>query len=95
MARNSSESCSGLDKNFFYISPFGDIQLCPAIPVSFGNIRAEGLDSILNRMWSHEISKTKCRGCIMNDEGFRKKFPELWQDKTELPINAYESKKKH
>lgn len=89
MLRNSSKRCSSLDKNFFYISPFGDIQLCPAIPVSFGNLRQEKLDIILKRMWDHRISKTKCRGCLMNDEGFRRRFPVLWQEKAQLPIDAH------
>ncbi len=89
MLRNSSQKCSSLDKNFFYISPFGDIQLCPAIPVSFGNVRHGKLESILTGMWGHQISKVKCRGCLMNDPEFRKRFPVLWQGKADLPIDAY------
>lgn len=89
MLRNSSKRCSSLDKNFFYVSPFGDIQLCPAIPVSFGNVRHGKLEAILKRMWDHEISKIKCRGCLMNDQNFRKKLPALWQEKASLPIDAY------
>lgn len=89
MIRNSSERCSSLDRNFFYISPFGDIQLCPAIPFSFGNVRQNKLGSILDKMWNHPISKIQCVGCLMNNEEFRNRYFVLWEKEGSSPFDVY------
>lgn len=50
--------CYALRKEFFYISAYGDVQACPFIPISFGNIREEPLKNILKRMWSVDLFTT-------------------------------------
>lgn len=91
MMKNSSEKCSALDRHFFYISPFGDIQLCPAIPISFGNIRKAKLNEILSLMWDHPASKIQCHGCLVNDSFFREQYNLLSEDGS-LPIDAQKIK---
>jgi MoaA/NifB/PqqE/SkfB family radical SAM enzyme len=91
MLRNSSKRCSSLDKNFFYISPFGDIQLCPAVPLSFGNIRHHDLSSIVKKMWAHPTSNIKCEGCLINNKVFRDRYFSKITEKNNLPISAYET----
>ena len=90
MARNASKRCSALDKNFFYISPMGDVQLCPAIPIVFGNIRNVELPTIVNKMWNHYLAIMECEGCLMNDVLFRSKYSFIWKEKGRIPIDIEE-----
>jgi len=47
--------CAALEKRFFYITAYGDIQPCCFFPVNFGNIRKESIKKIVSRMWNSEI----------------------------------------
>jgi len=49
--KNIGRICPSLQKKFFYISPYGEIQPCPFVPLKFGNIRLEKLDNLLKKMW--------------------------------------------
>ena len=42
--------CAFLDNEFFYISPSGEVQPCPYLPVSFGNLTEAPLRGILREM---------------------------------------------
>ena len=69
----SGEKCEAAAGRTAYISPYGDIQLCYAVPFSFGNIRADGLKRSLERMRPHDLLKAvPSSGCPMNDPAFRK-----------------------
>ncbi|GAH88598.1 unnamed protein product, partial [marine sediment metagenome] len=47
----SSSQCRGIADNvYFYISPYGDVQPCCFMPLTFGNTREEPLKTILERM---------------------------------------------
>lgn len=64
--------CPSLQKKFFYISPYGEVQLCPFIPLKFGNIRAEKLTGIINKMWQEGIFKENLsKECPMNQPRLR------------------------
>ena len=55
--------------SYFYVSCYGEVQPCPFVPVQFGNIRDESLESILSRMWSHKAFRgmnDKCLGCNLS-----------------------------
>ena len=54
------KSCAALQKDFFYISPYGEIQPCPFVPLSFGNTRKRPLQENLNTMWQHPIFNDAC-----------------------------------
>lgn len=70
--------CSAMNKLSFFISPYGDIQPCIYVPVSFGNIKQEPLGKIIKKMWSSRIfSKLKYgkyRSCPFNNKAFVKKI---------------------
>lgn len=72
-------SCAAFKRERFYVSAYGDVQPCPLIPISFGNIREEPLKSILKKMWNSEMFGNH-RGyydCPMNDKNFRQKHIKL------------------
>lgn len=66
--------CWSKNKKLLYISPYGEVQPCPYIPFSFGNIREESLSSILERMWKHPMFKIKSKECLMNNKEFRERY---------------------
>jgi len=70
------KKCSAIEKNLIYVSPYGDIQPCPAIPVSFGNLLNEPMLKIVKRMMSHPFytKHSDCSRCLMNDKKFREQY---------------------
>ncbi len=72
--KESNRFCSSLQKKFFHISCYGEVQLCPFVPLSFGNLRFDTLKNILEKMWSHNIFFTDYEGCLMNNPEFREKY---------------------
>ena len=85
----TSGQCRGLADNvYFYISPYGDVQPCCFMPVTFGNIREEPLNTLLEKMWGHSMfseSWTK-RMCPMIDGEFRKKYIDTIPKDGKLPF---------
>ncbi len=85
----SSSQCRGIADNvYFYISPYGDVQPCCFMPLTFGNTREEPLKTILERMWGHPMmceSWTK-KECPMLNEEFRSKYIETIPPKSKLPF---------
>jgi MoaA/NifB/PqqE/SkfB family radical SAM enzyme len=76
MVKREGKGCSAIEKNLIYISPYGDVQPCPAIPVTFGNVRSERFTVIVKRMMEHVFYKKHkyCTSCLMNEDSFRKKY---------------------
>lgn len=76
MVKSRGKGCSAMERNLVYISPTGDVQPCPAIPVSFGNIRKKKLSEIAASMDGHPFFAKygKCSMCLMNEPGFREKL---------------------
>lgn len=93
MINKKWKGCSAIDRNIIYISPYGDIQPCAAIPVTFGNIRDEGIDNIVKRMEGHSFFKKfkSCKTCLMNDNTFRHIYY-LNKITSALPIDVQEFK---
>jgi MoaA/NifB/PqqE/SkfB family radical SAM enzyme len=84
----SSSACAGVaGKAYLYISPYGEVQPCCFIPLSFGNIRDESMSTILDRMWKHPMYKHKCMGteCPMLNGSFRKDYIDTIPQGTKLP----------
>jgi len=85
----SSSQCRGMtNKEYIYISPYGDVQPCCFMPLSFGNIREEPLKTILERMWKHPIYSESSifKECPMLSEKFRKKYIDTIPSDTKLPF---------
>ena len=62
--------CIAKNKRLFYVSPYGEVQLCHYVPISFGNVREEPLDKILKKMWESPIYKLPRKPCLMRDGSF-------------------------
>lgn len=70
---SAERSCAFLKKEFFYISPYGEVQPCPYFPVSFGNARNETLNSISCRMFEDTLfSMVRYARCASTDPLVRK-----------------------
>jgi len=70
-----SFKCTSLGKANFYISAYGDVQPCCFIPLSYGNLRQEKLEQILERMWGSEMyGKSDYSDCPVNSDYFRKSY---------------------
>jgi MoaA/NifB/PqqE/SkfB family radical SAM enzyme len=93
MVMTRGKQCSALKHNLIYISPYGDLQPCPAIPISFGNVLHDSIEDIAIRMVSSPIFKKhkSCDACLMNSRDFRDSFFVNRQNK-ELPLHAEEFK---
>ncbi|MBI4846235.1 MAG: radical SAM protein [Candidatus Omnitrophica bacterium] len=80
--------CSALKKQLIYVSPNGEVQPCPAIAVSLGNILSEGK---LGRIFNKPIVKqfySKYSGidsCLVNTEQFRRSYYPI-NDEAVLPL---------
>ena len=67
--------CIAREKEFFYITCYGDVTPCCYVPLAFGNVRNEALISIIKRMWNHDIYELATKaGCLMNEKAFRDKY---------------------
>ncbi|MBF0331207.1 MAG: radical SAM protein [Candidatus Omnitrophica bacterium] len=78
--------CEALNRKMLYVSPYGDVQLCYAVPFSFGNIRKESFEAIVKRMWASKFfnSIDNNYDCVMNNPVFRAEFAKL-EGKAETP----------
>ena len=58
--------CPAFQKEYLYISCYGEVQPCCFVPVTFGNIREEPLAAVVQRMWKSTMfagDNDKCLGC--------------------------------
>ncbi len=67
--------CEAIRGHLIYVDPFGNVGLCPAIPVTFGNIRNMDLKSIWLGMKKKSIFSYNKKGCPLNDKAFEKYIP--------------------
>ena len=66
--RTRGKFCPALKKQFFYISPYGEIQPCPFFPLFFGNVTTQSLEKLLKDMWRNKIFNGKFKGdCPINE----------------------------
>lgn len=86
--KDTSFSCAAFEENFFYVSAYGDIQLCCYLPVTFGNVREESLEKIIKKMWKSKIFifHEKYKDCPVNNQYFVDKCTKLIELKGNYPI---------
>jgi MoaA/NifB/PqqE/SkfB family radical SAM enzyme len=57
--------CPAFKREYVYISPYGEVQPCCFVPLHFGNVRDDSLETILDRMWGNKLfhgSDDQCLG---------------------------------
>lgn len=71
--------CTAGLRAIVYVSPYGDVQPCPAVPVSFGNIRDGGILPAARLMWRSGLLPVldKELKCPTNSQEYRDKCLEL------------------
>jgi len=90
--RKGRKVCEALGRKMLYVSPRGDVQACYAVPVSFGNVRAEPVAGIIRRMWKSPFFNSiasEC-DCVMNNPLFRERYMSVIKEARELPV-SYDS----
>lgn len=80
------KQCGIFTKSTCYISPYGEVQPCPFMPLSFGKIKETPLPILLDRMWSHKIFDVEYRNCLILNEGFRKIIQSALKNSQDLPL---------
>jgi len=66
------QMCGIINKATFYISPYGDIQTCPYMPISFANTDKGRLAQKLESMWTHPIFQGQGTECFVLKDSFQK-----------------------
>lgn len=92
LSKLDSTRCSSLKKQFVYIGPDGEVQPCPGIPISWGNLRQRPLAELVEEMWSHRMFQEgtgSCDTCLANDVPFRRQYLEA-VDEHRLPVRIHE-----
>lgn len=90
---NMYRQCLVKAKVRMYISCYGDVQPCWALPLSFGNVRETPLAEILGRMhrWmSRQKFSAELPDCLVNDEQLRQNYMRNANSNTQLPIRINE-----
>ncbi len=78
--------CLTADHRIAYISPYGQVQPCHFFPFSFGNVRSGRFDSILERMWSHDLTQSDGYTCLLHDREFRSRHIAPIDPAAQLPV---------
>lgn len=73
--RNAFTECPAVARKLIYLSPYGDIQPCSFVPVSFGNINRKSFADIYKYMSAHSFFKFYSGGdCIMRQKEFHDRY---------------------
>lgn len=65
--------CMGAHSQF-YMTAFGDVDPCDFMPLTFGNVRDDSLETIWQRMRSHPAFAVHADHCLMQDKAFRRQY---------------------
>lgn len=80
------EKCGIFSRNTFYVSPYGEVQPCAYLPMSFGSVREKPLRDILGRMWASPVfAEAGTRDCLALHAAFREKH---FGGGGKLPVDA-------
>jgi MoaA/NifB/PqqE/SkfB family radical SAM enzyme len=69
----------------YHITPYGDFTPCDFTPISFGNVRAESLENLWQKLAAHPAYCEHRRKCRMQTPAFREKYIHPIPDKAPLP----------
>ncbi len=71
----------------FHITAFGDFMPCDFTPLSFGNIRADSVQDLWQRLVQHPAYCRRSHGCRMQDPEFRKTYIDSIPQDADLPYS--------
>jgi MoaA/NifB/PqqE/SkfB family radical SAM enzyme len=57
--------------NQYYMTAYGELCPCDFTPISFGNVAAEGVKTVWDRMTNHPLYRKRHQSCRMQDPTFR------------------------
>jgi len=77
--------CSAVARRYIYVSPRGDVQPCCFVPLSAGNVREDGLEDIIARLWKSPVMDYDPGRCLMNNPAFRERYLPLIESANSLP----------
>lgn len=85
-SRQAGRRCQAVAGRILYVSPYGEVQPCHFFPFSFGGVRQSTLDTVLQRMWSHDLMQGEGDRCLLHDETFRSKHILPLSPGVQLPV---------
>ncbi len=71
----------------FYMTAYGDVTPCDFTPLGFGNIKEQSLESIWQKMTSHEAYNHREPRCRMQNPKFRARYIDNIPDDAVLPYS--------
>ncbi|MFH1397109.1 MAG: radical SAM protein [Candidatus Omnitrophota bacterium] len=87
---NVRTECNALLKRLFYISPYGEVQPCGFVPVSYGNIRTDRLSDIWARMKHARIyTALNHKDCIMRHINLKNENSRIFRGGTVLERSGF------
>lgn len=86
------KNCDVSKKEIVYVSPYGFVQPCMFVPLSFGNVRKEPLETIVARMFQSPLYEIPPVQCIMNHKDFQEKYLSRLPQDGPLPASPEELK---
>lgn len=83
--------CYTRGRKYFCVNPYGEVQPCPSIPISYGSIRETAPEQVLARLMAEDFSAHgECGSCVSADPAFHEKLAALAGRK--LPVRVDELK---
>ncbi len=78
--------CDAARYNKIYVASNGDVHPCEFVPVSFGNIREEGIRDIFVKMHEYPDLGTDCGECVSHCDHTRDIVTSHMENKGKLPV---------
>jgi MoaA/NifB/PqqE/SkfB family radical SAM enzyme len=69
----------------YHITPYGEFTPCDFTPISFGNVRADSIEDLWQKLAAHPAYCDHRRKCRMQTPAFREKYIQPIPDKAPLP----------
>jgi MoaA/NifB/PqqE/SkfB family radical SAM enzyme len=71
--------------NQYYMTAYGELCPCDFTPISFGNVAADGVKAVWDRMTNHPLYRKRHQSCRMQDPDFRHRCIDNIPDGERLP----------
>ncbi|NOQ48969.1 MAG: radical SAM protein, partial [Methanococcoides sp.] len=75
-------------RRWMHVAAGGDVMPCAYTPLSFGNVREDGLAEIWKRMGKHAAYKGSADYCMMRNPEFRKEYIHTIPKDAQIPLRV-------